>query len=243
MYYTTTTDFHTFAPTRLFWDPGFSVIDCQILEVGQGYVLLLKDNTRPQRNLQVAFAPSPAGPWENLSAHLTPQFTEGPSGLKAGDDWLIYYDSYQAKRYGLLRTRDFKQFEDVSEKAQFPRGLKHGTAFKATRQDLDYLFKVGTQQVFNVRLPWVTPASQQRIQARLTEIDAVAKAGPFTPDWGSITNRFRAPEWYQNAKFGDANPQGYTAEDIRFTTRAGRLYAIALAWPGKGMLRVCILRE
>ena len=32
MYFTTTRDFSTFAPTKLFLDPGFSVIDCQIVK-------------------------------------------------------------------------------------------------------------------------------------------------------------------------------------------------------------------
>ena len=34
MYYTTTRDFKTFAPTKLFFDPGFSVIDCTIVRDG-----------------------------------------------------------------------------------------------------------------------------------------------------------------------------------------------------------------
>ena len=56
MYYTTTRDFETFAPTKLFFDPGFSVIDCTIVRNGKPYVLVLKDNSRPQMNLRVAFA-------------------------------------------------------------------------------------------------------------------------------------------------------------------------------------------
>ena len=52
-----------FAPTKLFFDPGFSVIDCTIVKDDDRYVLVLKDNTRPQRNLRVAFGDSPLGPW------------------------------------------------------------------------------------------------------------------------------------------------------------------------------------
>lgn len=36
----------------------------------------------------------------------------------------------------------------------------------------------------------------------------------------------------------DVRKKPYTAEDLRFTTKAGALYATALAWPGDGMLRV-----
>jgi hypothetical protein len=152
MYCTTTRDFKTFAPTKLFYDPGFSVIDCQILRDGGRCVLLLKDNTRPQRNLRVAFGETPLGPWHDLSPNLTAPFTEGPSGLKVGADWLIYYESYQAKHYTAMKTQDFKTFTDVTGEMTFPAGLKHGTAFKVTRKDLDCLFKAGTQPVANVQM-------------------------------------------------------------------------------------------
>ena len=226
MYYTTTRDFKTFAPTKLFLDPGFSVIDCQILKMGNepltrpsatlspsdgerdgvrgtpNYVLLLKDNTRPQRNIRVAFGDTPLGPWRDMSTNLTANFTEGPSGLKIGDDWLIYYESYQAHHYSAMKTRDFKTFTDVTGAMSFPPGLKHGTAFVARKKDLDYLWKVSTQMVANVRLPWVSPVPQTKITKRLAEIEAVAKRGPFQPDWESITNTFKTPAWYQDAKFG-----------------------------------------
>jgi hypothetical protein len=135
MYFTTTRDFQTFTPTKLFLDPGFSVIDCQIIstrssgresaqtsdkasdgansrsllqESGPAYVLILKDNTRPQRNIRVAFSDTPLGPWRDISPIFTEKLTEGPCGLKLGDDWFIYYDSYNAKHYSAMKTRDFK---------------------------------------------------------------------------------------------------------------------------------------
>ena len=56
MYYVTTKDFKTFSDAKLYFDPGFSVIDCVIVKKGKkDYVLVLKDNTRPMRNIEVAF--------------------------------------------------------------------------------------------------------------------------------------------------------------------------------------------
>src|SRR5262249_1235044 len=128
MYFTTTRDFKTFTPAKLFLDPDFSVIDCCILKDGQRFVLVLKDNTRPQRNIRVAFSESPLGPWKNISEPFTDKLTEGPTALKIGDDWLIYFDSYGTKSYGAVKTRDFKTFTNVSSEMTFPEGLKHGTA-------------------------------------------------------------------------------------------------------------------
>jgi alpha-L-fucosidase len=43
--------------------------------------------------------------------------------------------------------------------------------------------------------------------------------------------------------FSEGNAQPFTAEDIRFTTKAGALYAIALGWPMDGVLRIASLAQ
>jgi hypothetical protein len=139
MYYTTTLDFRQFAPTELFFDPGFSVIDCTIVKSADQYVLVLKDNSRPQRNLRVAFGDSPIGPWRDVSQPFTAQFTEGPSVLNLGDDWIIYFDAYQEGIYRAIKTRDFKSFTDITGAMTFPQGHKHGTVLRVTRMEVDAL--------------------------------------------------------------------------------------------------------
>lgn len=145
MYYTTTHDFETFAPTKLFFDPGFNVIDCTIVQNGKSYVLVLKDNSRSKMNLRAAFADSPVGPWRNLSEPFARQFTEGPSVLKLGDDFLIYFDAYRQGVYGAIKTRDFKLFEDVTPQMSFPDGHKHGTVLQIPKLTLDKLLEPRTQ--------------------------------------------------------------------------------------------------
>jgi alpha-L-fucosidase len=201
MYYTTTRDFKSFTPTKLFFDPDFSVIDCVIVKDGDRYVLVLKDNTRPERNLRVAFGDSPLGPWRDVSEKFTGDFTEGPSVLKLGDDWIIYYDAYREEIYAAAKTRDFKTFTDITKEVSFPKGHKHGTALRVTRKELDYLLRVGSEQVIGVRLPFVTPLTDEQIAARLAAIDSVAQQGPFQPNWDSLAG-FQTPPWYRDAKFG-----------------------------------------
>ena len=139
LYYTTTRDFETFAPARLFFDPGFSVIDPFLVAAGGRWVLICKDNSRPELNLRVAFAGAPLGPWGEVSPPFTPKFTEGPCALKMGEDWLIYYDAYWEHRYGAARTRDFQTFTDITKQVYFPPGHKHGTALRVPREILDGL--------------------------------------------------------------------------------------------------------
>jgi hypothetical protein len=139
MYYTTTRDFQYFAPTKLFFDPGFNVIDCTIVRNANHFVLVLKDNSRLQRNLRVAFGDSPVGPWRGVSKPFTQPFTEGPTVLKIGDDWIIYFDAYRDGIFGAVKTRDFKTFVDITRQVSFPEGHKHGTALQVARQAVEQL--------------------------------------------------------------------------------------------------------
>ena len=142
MYLSTTRDFVTFSDTKLFLDPGFSVIDAVILKKGEkDYVMVLKDNTRPERNLKVAFANDPMGPWTNISKPFSASFTEGPSVLKIEDQWLIYFDSYQKKIYEAVQTKDFKSFENITDHVQVPAGHKHDSILPVKRKIVNQLIK------------------------------------------------------------------------------------------------------
>ena len=136
MYATTTRDFKTYTPTRLFYDPGFSVIDATFVNFKGKNHLLVKDETRnpPKKHLQVADAPDLQGPFGKLGAPITPPrlWVEGPTALQIGDDVVLYYDAYITKHYGAMRSRDLVHWEDVSDKMQFPdegtkKRMRHGT--------------------------------------------------------------------------------------------------------------------
>ena len=136
MYYTLTKDFEHFSKAKLFLDPGFSVIDAVIVKDEADYVLVLKDNTRANRNLKVGFSTDLTGPYTNISAPFSGKLTEGPSVVKVGKNWLIYYDAYGEKRYAAYRTADFKSFSDISSEIDVPAGHKHGTIFKSSKSIL-----------------------------------------------------------------------------------------------------------
>jgi hypothetical protein len=140
LYCTTTRDFVTFAPTRLFFDPGYSVIDATIVQRGDhDFVLVFKDNTRLQRNIKVAFSDRAAGPYHNDSKAFTPEFTEGPTVAAVGGTYYIYFDSYRAKKYGAVKTTDFITFTDASAEVSVPEGHKHGTVVRVDHRTLKRL--------------------------------------------------------------------------------------------------------
>ena len=141
LYAITTKDFITWTPARLFYDGGFSVIDGVVVQDGDRAVLVMKDETRypePRKHLRVATAARMAGPFGAASAAFTPDWVEGPTVLRLGDAWRIYYDEYTRKRYGAMDTRDFRTFTPVAD-VTFPDGMRHGTAFAVPRAIADAL--------------------------------------------------------------------------------------------------------
>ncbi len=148
IYCTTTKDFAAFSPTRLFYDPGFSVIDATMLHANGRHYLIVKDETRnpPKKHLRIAVADAVEGPFENLSPPISPPdlWVEGPTVIHAGNDYLLCFDAYREEHYGVLRSRDLKTWEDGTAQATFPGEgtllrMRHGTAFAVPRGIVDKL--------------------------------------------------------------------------------------------------------
>ena len=132
LYYVTTKDFNTVSETKLYYDPGYSVIDAVLVKrASKDYVLVVKDNTRNCRNIKVAFGKSPTGPFGPTSEPFTPEFCEGPTVAKVGDEYYIYYDDYREKIFGAMKTKGFIHFMDETAHVSVPVNHKHGTIFKA----------------------------------------------------------------------------------------------------------------
>jgi hypothetical protein len=146
IYATSTRDFKIFSPSRLFYEPGFNVIDSTIIRDGERYVMISKDETRypPAKNLHTATSDKVSGPWSEPSKPFTPEglWVEGPSALKIGEYWYVYFDCYGQHRFGVMRSADFVEWEDVSDQLRIPEGMRHGTAFEVSTDVLDALLRV-----------------------------------------------------------------------------------------------------
>jgi len=142
LYYITTKDFKTISKTKLLYDPGFSSIDATIVKRSKNdYVLVFKDNTRPNRNLKVAFATSPTGPYTKASTPFSQSYCEGPTVEKVNDNYLIYFDEYKKFSFGAVKTKDFIHFSTISKEVSVPKGHKHGTIFKVPASVVKNLIK------------------------------------------------------------------------------------------------------
>jgi beta-xylosidase len=147
MYYVSTKDFEDFSETKIFYDKGFNVIDATLLNVGSEYLMFLKDETnkpfKPQKNIRIAKSNFAEGPYSEPSEKITGDYwAEGPTVIKIGENWHLYFDKYRLREYGLLVSKDLKTWIDKSDGLEYPDGLRHGTVFKVSEKILNKLLAV-----------------------------------------------------------------------------------------------------
>ena len=145
MYYTTTKDFKNFTKTSVLYDKGFNVIDASIIKSGKEYVMFLKDETikpQPQKNIRIATSKKLTTGFSEPSAPITGKYwAEGPTAVKVGGEWLLYFDKYREHKYGALSSTDLVKWTDVSDKISLPPGIRHGTIFTVTKEELAVLLR------------------------------------------------------------------------------------------------------
>lgn len=142
IYYVTTKDFKKFSDTRLLFDPGYSCIDATIIPDGKRFVMFFKDETRSpvQKNLKIAYADKLTGPYTTDNKKITGDYwAEGPTTVKLGNTWLVYFDRYRDHRYGAISSDDLVHWTDISDKIALPKGIRHGSIFKITPKEFEQL--------------------------------------------------------------------------------------------------------
>ncbi|HLV62579.1 prolyl oligopeptidase family serine peptidase [Galbibacter sp.] len=138
IYYTTTKDFKTFSKTALLYEPGFNVIDASILYDNGRYIMFLKDETRvpAAKNIRIAYSDNLTGPYSQASAPITGDYwAEGPTSLKIDDLRIVYFDKYIDKQYGGVQSTDLIHWIDISDKLDFPKGMRHGSVLELSSQE------------------------------------------------------------------------------------------------------------
>ena len=145
IYYTTTKDFVNFSKTELLYDKGFNVIDATIFKKGKQYIMFLKDETikpAPQKNIRMAISKKLSKGFGIPSAPITGNYwAEGPTVAKIDDEWVVYFDKYRDHKYGAVASKDLINWTDISDKINMPAGIRHGTVFTITKEELAGLLK------------------------------------------------------------------------------------------------------
>lgn len=142
MYYVLTKDFKTYTKTKLLYDKGFNVIDATIVPDGKRFIMFLKDETRtpPQKNIRIATSKNLTKGFSEPSAPITGNYwAEGPTTLRIGNNWVVYFDKYRDHQYGAIQSTDLKNWIDISDKISLPKGIRHGTIFKTIKAELEMM--------------------------------------------------------------------------------------------------------
>ncbi|QGY46680.1 family 43 glycosylhydrolase [Maribellus comscasis] len=142
MYCVVTEDFKNFSDTKLLYDQGFNVIDGTLIKAKNKYVLFLKNETRtpPEKNIRIATSKKLAEGYSRASEPITGDYwAEGPTSVKIGQYWIVYFDKYTDHNMGAIRSDDMENWEDISEMINFPEGTRHGTVFKVSNKVLNKL--------------------------------------------------------------------------------------------------------
>jgi hypothetical protein len=144
IYYVTTKNFKKFSKTKLLYNQGFNVIDASIVPDGNRCIMLLKDETRypRQKNIRVATSDKLTEGFSFPSMPITGNYwAEGPTAIKIGSQWIVYFDKYRDHKYGAVMSLDLVKWEDISDKIRMPTGTRHGSVLAITKQELDVLMK------------------------------------------------------------------------------------------------------
>lgn len=144
IYYVTTKDFNTFSETKLLYDQGFNAIDASIVYDNGKYIMFVKDETLypAQKNIRIAYADQLTGPYSQASEPITGSYwAEGPASVRINGEWLVYFDKYKEGSFGAIRSKDLKNWEDVSDQISLPEGIRHGSILELSPRLIENIRK------------------------------------------------------------------------------------------------------
>ncbi len=140
IWFSLTSDFKSFSKPAIFFDPGYVTIDATIFHGRTGpYRLIFKQQSLDPLTYQerVASGPTLEGPWSNISGPINESWSEGPSAIQVGNQFIVFYDHYRAPRarYEAVATTDWKHWRDITAESSVPEHCKHGSFLHITDEE------------------------------------------------------------------------------------------------------------
>jgi len=144
---TTTHDFISFTPAKVFFDPGFSVIDSTMVQKNGTYYLITKDErlVPEHKYLFVTTSDSPQGPWAEPGPQISDNWVEGPGTVFFKDELRVFFDRYRDKQYSAIATRDMNNWYDISDRISIPEGARHGSFIRISKSLAEHLLPQNDQ--------------------------------------------------------------------------------------------------
>jgi signal transduction histidine kinase len=149
IYFTVTKDFKTFAPAKLFYDPGCSAIDATVFTANHRRYLVFKDESSfpDQKNLRLAVADDLLGPYGPPGPAFSPGWVEGPAVFSARGEYVCAFHYYGNNTWGALKSADLTNWTDVSDRLNLPPKSHSGTVLEVPREVLVSLWRAGRAEI------------------------------------------------------------------------------------------------
>jgi len=135
IYAVRTKDFKQFTEPKVWFDPGYPVIDSTVVRDGRRWLMVFKDErVRPlKKHLLLAEAKDLEGPWTPIGEAFTETWSEGPSIVRIGKTWRVYYDHYRDPAgYRLMTSKDLRTWRDETASLKMPARPRHGSLVKVS---------------------------------------------------------------------------------------------------------------
>ncbi len=140
-----TEDFRSFSESRLFFDPGYNVIDATVAPYGVAYLMAFKDERGENRAgtdnkaIRTAMSLRADGPYESASDLITPHLVEGPTLYRKEGLWVMLYDHFTERRYGASLSDDGRNWQVSEVEIVLPDGPRHGSVIEVNDEAAERL--------------------------------------------------------------------------------------------------------
>ena len=130
-------------------EDGFELIEHPVPSPGAGEVLIKTASTSIcGTDLHAFKGDQPFFNYPRILGHelagVVLKKNESKSSLKIGDYWHVYFDKYMTtgNRMGAVKSKDLKNWTDISDEINFPENALHGSIFKVNQKVLDNLLQL-----------------------------------------------------------------------------------------------------
>ena len=147
IYYVTTSDFKTYSYPRIFFGPGYTVIDGTVLPLNGKYWLFYKDERKASSTVFYASKKSLSeGDWQAYDENflLLHKYVEGPFVIPSRQQgvYYLYVDNYPYSRFYVASFSSLGVTNDIAwlstDQYHLPNeDVRHGSAIQVTRKELD----------------------------------------------------------------------------------------------------------
>jgi len=128
-----TSDFQSLSAPRVFFNPGYSVIDATVARDGGHYLMAYKDERGSNelggahKNIHLARFDHVTGPFHSNYGPVSISPVEGPSLFKRDGQWILIFDRFLEGSYGAVSSTDGRIWQPAT--INLPQGMRHGSVF------------------------------------------------------------------------------------------------------------------